>query len=124
MAVDTFIMSPKDDDKSTVWEGRASEAVCLATRSRPAVTIKWYLSDDEGHDTEITEGVSQSATTNPSDSETFDVESKLLFTATRETNGYTLKCMTTGQIAATSRQVTATLNVLCKFITKLHYMHN
>ena len=103
----------------TLWEGQISKINCTATRIRPVVTIKWYLTNDGGQDTEITEGVSQTATTNPSNSETFDVASTFLYDASRETNGYTLKCMMAGKRTATSREDTATFNVLCKFAIKL-----
>ena len=114
-----MLCTPKDGDKLTVWEGQTSEINCTATRTRPAVTVKWYLTNDEGQDTEITEGVSQTEATNPSDRETSDVKSTLLYTASRATNGYTLKCKTTGQLAAPSKEETATLNVLCKFHHKI-----
>ena len=115
VTVDTFVMSPKGDDKLTVWEGQTSKIVCTATRSRPAVTIKWYLTNYEGTDIEMTEGVSQTESPNPIDSETFDVESTFFYTANRNTHGYTLKCKTTGQLAAPSKEETSIVNVLCKF---------
>ena len=109
-------LTPKTGGNTvTVREGETSDIVCTATRSRPAVTVKWYHTSSVGQDTEITDGVSQTESTNPSDSETFDVESTLQYTASKDYNGFTLKCVTTGQLAAESKEDTATLNVECKF---------
>ena len=96
----------------TVTEAEISEIVCTAVGARPAVTIDWYHKTPSGSETKITDGVTQVDTPN---GDTFDSVSTLQYTVSKDYNGGTLRCVTTGQEVAESREDTATLNVQCKW---------
>ena len=98
----------------TVTAGRPSDIVCTAIGTRPVVVIDWYHQLRGGHEYKITEAVNQVNYTNMVDNYTFDTVSTLLYNASREHNGGTLRCMTTGQEVAESRESIASLNVQCK----------
>ena len=103
----------------TAGQPSDSELMCTAVGIRPGVTIDWYHQTESGSETKITEGVSQIDLHNADDPKVFDVfdiVSTLQYNTSREYNGGTLKCRTTGQDGAETREDTAVMNVRCKWL--------
>ena len=98
----------------TVQDGVPSEIVCTAVGSRPEVDILWYQGTGADANQPITEGITKDVTSNPDDDARSDTVSTLQYTASKDYNGGTLRCVTYGQAVAGSEEDTASLNVLCK----------
>ena len=95
----------------TVTEGEPSNIVCTSLGSIPTVDILWTQQKDEMSE-DITSGAAQTNTSNPDF--TVDSVSTLQYSFSKDYNGGMLKCMTSGQERAESKEDTAVLNVLCK----------
>ncbi|XP_072049868.1 cell adhesion molecule 2-like isoform X2 [Amphiura filiformis] len=93
----------------TLTEGQLIEITCTVTRSRPAVDIWWYHRTQHGSEIRIISGVSQSNTSNGDG--TFDTVSNLQYNASKEYNKGQLRCVTTGQEVAASKEDVVTLNI-------------
>ncbi|XP_072048889.1 cell adhesion molecule 3-like [Amphiura filiformis] len=105
-------MTPMNGGKVTVTEGETSSIVCTATGYRPVVTIKWYHKMSGGQEIQITEGLSQIDSVNPSDGDTSDVVGTLEYTANKAFNDGEVKCVATGLHAEIDKpQTTAILDV-------------
>ncbi len=99
-------------DTLTVVAGTPSDIVCTASGARPAVGIEWYHRIGTETETQITSGVVEEI--KPS-GDAFETISMLSYNTTKEHNGGQLKCVTTGQQVAQSREDIAALNVQCKW---------
>ena len=101
-----------DVDTLTVVAGTPSDIVCTSLGARPAVTIEWYHRiGTDGTETQITSGVVEEITEN---GDTSDTVSTLTYDISKEYNGGQLRCVTTGQQVAQSREDIAVLNIQCK----------
>ena len=79
----------------------------------------WTQQKDEKLD-DITSGASQTNTFNPD--LTFDSVSTLQYSFSKEFNGGVLKCKTSGQALAESKEDTAVLNVQCKLFLEFYFL--
>ena len=95
----------------TVTEGEPSNIVCTSLGSIPIIDIMWMQQKD-GMSDGITSGASQTNTSNPD--LTFDSVSTLQYSFSKDYNGGMLKCKSSGQALAESKEDTAVLNVQCK----------
>ncbi|XP_072049866.1 uncharacterized protein [Amphiura filiformis] len=93
----------------TITDGQSSDVTCTATRAKPAVDIWWYHRTQHGSEYRIITGVSQSNTSNGDG--TFDTVSILQYIAIKEYNKGQLRCVTTGQDVAPSKEDVVTLNI-------------
>ena len=90
-------------------ESEQSVLRCTATGYRPAVNLEWYKNN-----VQITTGITEDPPTVNGD--TSDTSGTLTLTPTKDDDGATLQCRTTGQVVAPSQTGSLTLNVHCKYI--------
>ena len=96
-------------DTITLTESEQSVLRCTATGYRPAVNLEWYKNN-----VKITTGITEDPPTVNGD--TFDTSGTLTLTPTKDDDGATLQCRTTGQVVAPSQTGSLTLNIHCKYI--------
>ncbi|XP_071480806.1 uncharacterized protein, partial [Diadema antillarum] len=91
---------------STLVAGNTYEAVCRAEGGRPAVDFEWYLKN-------VQQIVDRPASNpNAGNPDLTDTTSTLTFTPTKENDGQSLRCETTGhQVASLNQQQSRSLNV-------------
>ena len=100
----------------TVTEGEPSTIVCTSLGSIPTIDILWTQEKDEMSE-DITSGAAQTNSSNPD--LTFDSVSTLQYSFSKDYNEGMLKCKTSGQARAESKEDIAVLNVRCKYIFKI-----
>ena len=96
-------------DTIILRESEQSVLRCTATGYRPAVNLEWYKNN-----VKITTGITEDPPTVNGD--TSDTSGTLTLTPTKDDDGATLQCRTTGQAVAPSQTGSLTLIVHCKYI--------
>ncbi|XP_071480810.1 uncharacterized protein [Diadema antillarum] len=87
--------------------GEEIAAVCTAVGSRPEVDISWYIGN-----VQQTVGIVTTAAVNAGNADLSDTTSTFTFTPTKDNDGQSLRCETTGhQLANLNQQDSMSLNV-------------